>query len=288
MSESLKISNEIIPQPLLSKHEQPAASTSGLMLPPAGKIVHLIKKREEKFDRKEQEARQIAPGQTGTRVEWSGDKANYTNRLDKCEECKSKDLVIKQREGTIVCEGCGLVQQSRIIDESSEWRTFSSETSNNGTNPSRVGGKLNPYLSNYGIDTQVKGANASDIQKWADRSSLSAKDKQISKGLRAIKEMAGRLNLKEPTQNRACEIYNKIEVKGIRGASLMAKVATVIFIASRIEKQPKGIKEILAIDQVSQKELSSCYKKIKELIPELKSQVHLDASQITDQVANRL
>jgi hypothetical protein len=49
------------------------------------------------------------------------------------------------------------VQQSRIIDESSEWRTFSSETSTNGANPSRVGGKLNPYLSNYGIDTQVKG-----------------------------------------------------------------------------------------------------------------------------------
>ena len=84
--------------------------------------------------------------------------------MTECEECRSKELVIKQREGTIVCEGCGLVQQSRIIDESSEWRTFSSETSNSGTNPSRVGGKLNPYLSNYGIDTQVKGgANANEI-----------------------------------------------------------------------------------------------------------------------------
>lgn len=62
-----------------------------------------------------------------------------------------------------MCQGCGLVQQSRIIDEYSEWRTFSSETQNNGANPSRVGGKLNPYLSNYGIDTQVGGKNASEI-----------------------------------------------------------------------------------------------------------------------------
>jgi len=81
------------------------------------------------------------------------DRASYTCYIDQCEECKSKDLVTKQREGTIVCQSCGLVQQSRIIDETSEWRTFSTETSNSGGNPSRVGGRLNPYLSNYGIDT---------------------------------------------------------------------------------------------------------------------------------------
>ena len=89
-----------------------------------------------------------------------------------------------------MCNGCGLVQQARIIDDSSEWRTFSSESASSGANPSRVGGRLNPYLSNYGIDTKVTGQNASDIQKWADRSSLNAKDKQISKGLRAIKDYA--------------------------------------------------------------------------------------------------
>ena len=83
--------------------------------------------------------------------------------MDRCEECKKAELVINHVEGTIVCQNCGLVQQSRIIDDSSEWRTFSSETSSGGANPSRVGGKLNPYLSNYGLDTQVKGKNASEI-----------------------------------------------------------------------------------------------------------------------------
>ena len=95
------------------------------------------------------------------------DKAMYklsqNHQVERCEECKKTELVINHVEGTIVCQNCGLVQQSRIIDDTSEWRTFSSETSSNGANPSRVGGKLNPYLSNYGIDTQVKGANASEI-----------------------------------------------------------------------------------------------------------------------------
>lgn len=44
-----------------------------------------------------------------------------------------------------------------------------------------------------------------------------------------------KLNLKEPTQKKACEIYNTIEKRGIKGASISTKVATVVYIASRIE-----------------------------------------------------
>lgn len=50
--------------------------------------------------------------------------------------------------------------------------------------------------------------------------------------------------------NKAQEIYKTIEDKGIKGVSMLAKVATVIFVASRIEKQPKTIKDILAQDQI--------------------------------------
>jgi len=80
-------------------------------------------------------------------------KINMNHSVEKCDECGTIELVINNKEGTIVCQKCALVQQSRIIDDSSEWRTFSSETGSSGANPSRVGGKLNPYLSNYGIDT---------------------------------------------------------------------------------------------------------------------------------------
>lgn len=69
---------------------------------------------------------------------------------------------------------------------------------------------------------------------------------------------------------------------------MLAKVATVIFVASRIEKQPKTIKDILAQDQIQHKELSSCYKKVKNLIPELKNQVQLDAKQIAESAVNRM
>jgi transcription initiation factor TFIIIB Brf1 subunit/transcription initiation factor TFIIB len=47
--------------------------------------------------------------------------------------------------------------------------------------------------------------------------------------------MAQRLNLKEPVVNKAQDLFKQIQDKGIKGVNLLAKVATVIFIASRLE-----------------------------------------------------
>jgi transcription initiation factor TFIIIB Brf1 subunit/transcription initiation factor TFIIB len=76
--------------------------------------------------------------------------------LEKCSDCgKFSEFVVNRKEGTIVCTSCGLVQKSRIIDETSEWRNFSSDDGK--SNPNRVGGKLNPFLSDFGLSTVVKG-----------------------------------------------------------------------------------------------------------------------------------
>lgn len=56
----------------------------------------------------------------------------------------------------------------------------------------------------------------------------------------------------------------------LKGKSVTAKVAAVIFVASRLQNQPRDIKQILAVTQAKQKELNTCYKKIKELIPDQK------------------
>jgi len=66
--------------------------------------------------------------------------------------------------------------------------------------------------------------------------------------MRQIKDMAQKLNLKEPVVNKAQDLFKQIEDKGIKGVNLLAKVATVIFVASRLENQPKTIKDILKQD----------------------------------------
>lgn len=195
-------------------------------------------------------------------------KAKNGITIDRCEDCKRSDLVTNHVEGTVVCRDCGLVQLSRIIDDSSEWRTFSSETANGGSNPSRVGGKLNPYLSNYGIDTQVTGKGAADIQRWNQRSSLNSKDKLISEGHRMIKENEHILNLKESAMTKAKEIFKRVEDEGVlKGKSVKAKAAGAIFMGSLMAKQPKQGKQIQSVFDIRKKELSNCITAIRKLYP---------------------
>jgi transcription initiation factor TFIIIB Brf1 subunit/transcription initiation factor TFIIB len=67
---------------------------------------------------------------------------------------------------------------------------------------------------------------------------------------------------------------------------LNAKVATVVFVASRQTNNPKSIKSILSVTETQSKDISGCYKKIKEIIPEAK--VQTQASQIANSACNRL
>jgi hypothetical protein len=73
-------------------------------------VLRIGRKRDEKRDRKLEEREEIKtslmPPPSFSRVQTTGpsmDAANYTHYVDKCFECFSKDLVIKTREGTIVC-----------------------------------------------------------------------------------------------------------------------------------------------------------------------------------------
>lgn len=133
----------------------------------------------------------------------------------------------------------------------------------------RVGGKLNPYLSDFGINTVVKGNGAREITIWSERTAMSAADRSITKGLRRIKEVASCLSLKEATITKACDLYKKIADSGeLKGKSIDSRVATCIFMASRIVGQPKPIKKILTFSDVTEKDLSKTYKKVKLLFPE--------------------
>ena len=82
----------------------------------------------------------------------------------RCEDCHKSDFTMNRAEGTIVCTNCGLVKESRVIDETSEWRNFSNENGDGaGNTRNRVGGKLNPYMSDFGLSTMVKGSGATNV-----------------------------------------------------------------------------------------------------------------------------
>jgi len=88
-----------------------------------------------------------------------------------------------------------------------------------------------------------------------------------------IRDVQIPLNLKDPTVQKAQELFSLLEDKEcLKGKSCNAKVAAVIFVASRQTNVPKNIKNILNATAANKKDLNSCYKKIKEVIPEAKVQ----------------
>ena len=102
--------------------------------------------------------------------------AEQASKSARCEDCKKEDFVMNRAEGTVVCTNCGLVSQSRIIDEASEWRNFSNDNGEATNSRDRVGGKLNPYVSDFGLNTMVRGSGAREVQIWSERSQMSAAD----------------------------------------------------------------------------------------------------------------
>jgi transcription initiation factor TFIIB len=92
-----------------------------------------------------------------------------TININKCTLCKSEDSIITDfTNGQIVCTNCGAVLDDRIIDETSEWRNFSSENpGSSNSNPNRVGGPINPYLDEINLSITISTKKRNGIlSKW--------------------------------------------------------------------------------------------------------------------------
>ncbi|KAF6148897.1 hypothetical protein GIB67_014268, partial [Kingdonia uniflora] len=89
-------------------------------------------------------------------------------------ECKrNTEVVFDHSAGDTVCSECGLVLESHSIDETSEWRTFANEASDN--DPNRVGGPSNPLLNEGSLTTVISKANGAsggdNFPRWQNRGS---------------------------------------------------------------------------------------------------------------------
>ena len=115
----------------------------------------------------------------------------------------------------------------------------------------------------------VKGGGNNEVKLWSERTQMNAADQTIIKGMARIKEIASCLSLKAATLDKAYELFKKItDLGSLRGRSQDAKVATVIFIASRLTDSHKPIDKILAFTECRKRDIGKCYNKVKFLFPQ--------------------
>ncbi|EFJ52036.1 hypothetical protein VOLCADRAFT_79408, partial [Volvox carteri f. nagariensis] len=165
-------------------------------------------------------------------------------------------------------QSCGTVKESRLIDERSEWRTFSDKDKDT-TDPNRVGGPTNHLLE--GLTTTIgRERNDGGLSYTLNRihARTNNPDRVIMAAMKEVGRMCELLKVNGTVKDRALEIYKEVvEAKTLKGRSVKALAASCLFWACRQEKQARTFKQIVAVlgNDVSKKEIGRCFKDLQQL-----------------------
>lgn len=197
---------------------------------------------------------------------------NYALRMkfeQKCPDCKESNFVEDHSAGDLICANCGVVVEAHAIDERSEWRTFSDKDAGGG-DPSRVGGPVNPLLSDGGLSTMITGGKgvdrglASNLQRMQARTEVGG-DRTLIAAFREIGKICSAMKLQDVVKHQANEYYKEAyeRSKSAKHKSQVAVFCAVIFLACRQTGYPRTFKEICAtVPQAEKKDIGRIYKGI--------------------------
>lgn len=204
---------------------------------------------------------------------------------DTCPECGGVDVIEDWRQGNSVCRSCGLVVAANLVDVGSEWRTFSNEE---GDDPNRVGGPMNPLLESGPTTLISNGGGAGgmnqSLNRAQNRNAISAADKFLIEVFGRVGRLAERSHMSGEVRDRANEMFKRyydvltLKEGGVRSRALKEEetagiVAACLFLAARNEGAPRTFKEVCAVSQVPKKEIGMRMKAIERALEDVRSGV---------------
>ena len=199
-----------------------------------------------------------------------------TTNIERCPRCKSENSIKTDfTYGQVVCTNCGTVLDERIIDETSEWRNFSSENPGSSSNdPNRVGGPINPYMDEINLSTIIHTNSRNGVlSKWRHRS-IGNGGRSLTRIFKRVEELAGKLDLQMSIIEKSKDLLVLVEKeKKLKGRSLDCIIASVFFIACRRCNAPRTLKDLVQGLQLDKKDVSRCFNCIKTIISD-NSQEH--------------
>ena len=190
-----------------------------------------------------------------------------------CSECKSHNLIVDYKIGSILCSDCGLVSNDQIISDESEWRNFANETPKGGVDRNRVGGATNPLLEGMGLSTDIAvDEGSSTLSKLQNSMSSSSKYRTLLDGFSKIDHIGKDLGLSSGIVLRAQELLKYIHDNNVfRNSVRDAKLAAAVFFACREFKVDRTVKELSGIFQVDKKVIGRVILKMKQRLLEDRS-----------------
>ena len=203
---------------------------------------------------------QVDPAGSGA----SGFQEDLSNILC-CPDCREipPNLIEEFSSGDMVCQSCGVVVGTRIIDTRSEWRTFANDDQG-GDDPSRVGGPQDEFVEGQQLATTV-AFSESKAHKALSRTQNNTNQDKAQKGLmQAYKEIVSlceAINMGQNVSNAAKHIFKLVDKhKIMKGKPQEAVIAGCIFVACRQNNVPRTFREIFNLTSVSKKEVGRVFK----------------------------
>ncbi len=191
-----------------------------------------------------------------------------------CQECNSDDVVLDAIRGELICNSCGIIVGSKLIDIGPEWRAFNSEERDRR---SRVGSPTTFSVHDKGLSTIIgyenrdsfgsklsatKRAQVYRLRKWQIRTRVhTSTDRNLAYAMSELDRLASQLGIPRNVKETAAIIYRKaVEKKLVRGRSIEAMIAATVYASARVRRVPRTLDEIAKESRISKKELGRCYR----------------------------
>ncbi|MCD6106563.1 MAG: transcription initiation factor IIB [Thermoplasmata archaeon] len=198
-------------------------------------------------------------------------------RTLRCPRCGSTHI-IRLPNGELVCADCGYVLEEFEIDMGRPERFFSPEDYEERVH---TGGPTSPLKADYGITTQISGTRdysgkalepvrkreISRIMRWHRIASTSPLERNVSQALREIEKLAERLGLPKHVRETAAMYYRRAAQRRlVRGRSIEAVVAAVLYAAARKHRTPRTLDEIAKATGIPKTVIGRIYRQINQAL----------------------
>jgi len=191
-----------------------------------------------------------------------------SEKVTECPECRGTNLIKDFEAGELVCERCGMVITSTLMDTGPEWRAFDEEQREKRT---RVGAPLTWTIHDKGLSTIIdwhdrdvygrklkpdQKARVYRLRKWHRRSKVSgATERNLAFALSELTKVAYKLNLPKNVLETSSVIYRKVvKARLIRGRSIQGVAAAAIYMACRQCNIIRTLEEVAAAANITKKE----------------------------------
>ena len=191
-----------------------------------------------------------------------------------CKSCKSDKLVVDNIKGYLVCQECAVINQE-FLDENPE---FTNDEDNNGSGASRYGCPSNYFFPKSALGTKIATKGYNKVSALQRQGQMPYREKSLLEVLERIQSKCKKYGVSQSIIDSAKILYKKVsDSKHIRGKrkgknmimrciNRRSMIASCVFYACKMQKEPRSPKEIADIYDLEIKHVHRGCRKILDYI----------------------